>query len=72
MIFWVGKKLNLGKITVKNLQRHHCQLVQFSLCKTKRCNDMTGLALLSPHAGANREENPSLKCMKLEGGDSQR
>lgn len=60
----------LGKISVKNLH-HHCQLVQFSLCKTKKCNIMMILTLLSPHAGTNREENPS-RIHEIGVGTSQR
>lgn len=33
---------------------------------------MAGLPLLSPHLGTNREKNSYLKCIKLEGRNSQR
>ena len=42
------------------------------IVQNKRGNNMAGLALLNPHAGDNTEENPSLKYMKLECGNSQR
>ena len=61
----------LEKICVKNLHHHCCQLVQFFVCRTKRWDNIAGLALWRAHAEASREENHSLKCTKLESRNPQ-